>query len=181
MSNAIKLALKFLLVTVQRKSEVITAEWGEIDFTTNTWTIPATKAKNGLAHRVPLSKLALELLAEIKKISGDSRWLFPSERTNAPIRGQSVDHALRRCLDVFEGVKSFCVHDCRRTAATHMASLRISGEILSRILNHAKKGVTEQHYIKHGYDDEKRNALELWSKKLRETIISEQISNIVAA
>jgi integrase len=60
----------------------------------------------------------------------------------------------------------FCVHDCRRTAATHMASLRIPGEILSRILNHAKRGVTEQHYIKHGYDDEKRAALEAWSSKL---------------
>jgi integrase len=180
MSDAIKLALKLLLVTAQRKSEVISAEWGEIDFTTNIWTIPAAKAKNGFAHRVPLSKLALELLAEIRKISGDSRWLFPSERTNAPIRGQSVDHALRRSLYAFEGVKNFCVHDCRRTAATHMASLRISGEILSRILNHAKKGVTEQHYIKHGYDDEKRNALELWARKLNELIFNATINNIVS-
>lgn len=179
MSDAIKLALKFLLVTAQRKSEVITAEWSEIDFTTNTWTIPATKAKNGLAHRVPLSQLALELLAEIKKISNDSRWLFQSERTNAPIRGQSVDHALRRCLHIFEGVKSFCVHDCRRTAVTHMAASRVSGETLSRVLNHAKKGVTEQHYIKHGYDDEKRNALELWAKKLKEIILNKTINNVV--
>jgi len=103
--------------------------------------------------------LGLELLSEVKKINADSRWLFPSERTNASIRGQSVDHALRRSLHVFPDVKSFCVHDCRRTAATHMASLRISGETLSRILNHVKTGVTEQHYIKHGYDDEKHNAL----------------------
>ena len=44
----------------------------------------------------------------------------------------------------------------------------------------AKKGVTEQHYIKHGYDDEKRNALELWARKLKEIIMNEQMSNIVA-
>ncbi len=180
MSEAIKIALKFLLVTAQRKSEVISAEWSEIDFTTSVWTIPAAKAKNGFAHRVPLSKLALELLAEIKKINGGSRWLFPSERTNAPIRGQSVDHALRRSIYVFGDVKSFCVHDCRRTAATHMASLRISGETLSRVLNHAKKGVTEQHYIKHGYDDEKCNALELWSRKLKEIITNEQVNNVIS-
>lgn len=181
MSKAIKLALKFLLVTAQRKSEVITAEWNEIDFTTGIWTIPASKAKNGFSHRVPLSSLALKLLAEIKKIrKDDSQWLFPSERSNTPLRGQSVDHALRRSLPVFSHVKSFCVHDCRRTSATHMASLRISGEILSHVLNHAKKGVPEQHFIKHGYDNEKRNALELWARKLNEVIINEQISNIVA-
>lgn len=177
MSEAIKLALKFLLVTAQRKTEVISAEWSEIDFTTNVWTIPATKAKNGFAHRVPLSKLALEVLAEVKKINADSRWLFTSERTNVPIRGQSVDHALRRSLHVFSGIKSFCVHDCRRTAATHMAGLRISGETLSRILNHAKKGVTEQHYIKHGYDDEKRHALDAWGCHINNIIADVPLKN----
>lgn len=170
MSEAVKLALKFLLITAQRKSEVITAEWSEFDLRANVWTIPASKAKNEQAHRVPLSDLAIELLNEVKKISSDSRWLFPSERTGVPIRGQSVDHALRRSMELFSGMEDFCVHDCRRTGATHMAGLRISGETLSRVLNHAKRGVTEQHYIKHSYDDEKRLALAAWANKLKEMI-----------
>ncbi len=179
MSELIKLALKFLLATAQRKGEVIGAEWSEFDFNSGIWTIPAAKAKNGQAHRVPLSSLAFELLTEIKKINGDSRWLFPSTQTELPIRGQSVDHALRRSMTLFSSMENFCVHDCRRTAATHMASLRISGETLSRILNHAKKGVTEQHYIKHGYDDEKRFALDAWSNRLNEIICDEKMSNVV--
>lgn len=172
MTLSIKLALKFLLATAQRKSEVITAEWSEIDFNSKIWTIPAEKSKNKMSHRVPLSFLALELLEKIKEINGNSHLLFPSEKSPAPIRGQSVDHALRRSMHIFSNITHFCVHDCRRTAATHMASLRISGEILSRILNHAKRGVTEQHYIKHGYDDEKRHALEAWSNKLMSIINS---------
>lgn len=172
MSDAVKLALKFLLVTAQRKSEVISAGWSEFDLYANVWTIPASKAKNKQAHRVPLSDLAIELLREVKKINSDSHWLFPSERTDVPIRGQSVDHALRRSMDLFSGIEEFCVHDCRRTAATHMAALRISGETLSRVLNHAKRGVTEQHYIKHSYDDEKRFALATWADKLKEIINS---------
>lgn len=180
MSESVKLALKFLLTTGQRKGEVIGAEWSEFDFNTAIWMIPAAKAKNGFAHRVPLSSLALELLAEIKKISCDSKWLFPSTQTELPIRGQSVDHALRRSMSLFPGMENFCPHDCRRTAATHMASLRISGETLSRILNHAKKGVTEQHYIKHGYDDEKRFALDAWANRLNEIIYGEQTSNVIA-
>jgi len=172
MTLSIKLALKLLLTTAQRKSEVITAEWREIDFNSKTWTIPAEKSKNNMSHRVPLSTLALEILEEIKKINGNSHLIFPSGKTSSPIRGQSVDHALRRSMHLFSNMNHFCVHDCRRTAATHMASLRISGEILSRVLNHAKRGVTEQHYIKHGYDDEKRNALEAWSIKLTSIINS---------
>jgi integrase len=170
MTLSIKLALKFLLITAQRKSEVITAEWSEIDFNSKIWTIPAEKSKNKISHRVPLSTLALEILEQVKEISGASHLLFPSEKSSAPIRGQSVDHALRRSMHLFHNMNHFCVHDCRRTAATHMASLRIPGEILSRVLNHAKRGVTEQHYIKHGYDDEKRNALEIWSQKLRNIV-----------
>lgn len=179
-SETIRLALKFLLVTAQRKGEVITAEWSEFDFDSNVWTIPASKAKNGLAHRVPLSTLALGLLSEIKNNSNNPRWLFPSNRNDAPMRGQSVDHALRRSMHLFPNMESFCVHDCRRTAATHMAGLHVSGEILSRILNHAKRGVTEAHYIKHSYDDEKRHALNAWSQKLKEIISSsESTTNVI--
>ncbi len=180
MSEATRLALKFQLITAQRKGEVISAEWSEIDLASSMWTIPAQKSKNGNAHRVPLSTLALTVLEEIKQISDDSRWLFPSERRAVHIRHQSIDRALRRSGDAFPSMESFCPHDLRRSAITQMAALRISGEILSRIANHAKKGVTELHYIKHSYDDEKRFALESWSTKLKEIIFTgEQASNII--
>jgi len=109
MLESTKLALKFLLVTAQRKGEAINAEWSEIDLAAALWTIPKSKAKNKRTHRVPLSKLALELLSDIKKISGDSRWLFPSTQTEWPIRGQSVDHALRRSMHLFPEMENFCV------------------------------------------------------------------------
>jgi integrase len=177
MSEATRLALKFQLVTAQRKGEVISAEWSEIDLADKVWVISAEKAKNGLTHRVPLSGLAIELLNEIKSISNNSRWLFPSERKSTHIRSQSIDRALRRSSNAFPNLESFCPHDLRRSSITHMASLRISSEVLSRIANHAKKGVTELHYIKHTYDDEKRYALEAWSQKLKELLFELESSN----
>ena len=54
--------LRFILTTAQRPGEVCTAEWTEID--SEWWTIPGGKTKNGLAHRVPLSRLALEILSK---------------------------------------------------------------------------------------------------------------------
>lgn len=181
MSAATKLALKLQLVTAQRKGEIVSAEWFEI--TANVWTIPSEKAKNGKSHRVPLSKLALELLKEIKKLSGDSRWLFPAPLTlkkDIHMTGEAIDHALRRSKKAFPKIEDFSPHTLRATAATHMASMRISGETISRILNHAKKGVTEQHYNQYDYDDEKRHALDAWSRKLSEIINStEQSSNVL--
>src|SRR5262249_6472479 len=97
MSAPIRLALKLQLATGQRKGEVINAEWVEFDLDDeHVWTIPASKAKNDLAHRVPLAPAALNVLKEIRTASGSSRWLFPSPRGDKPVTGPAVDHAARR-------------------------------------------------------------------------------------
>ena len=54
---------KLRLVTAQRGGELISMAWKDIDFEAGVWTIPANKAKNGLAHRVPLSSLARDVLS----------------------------------------------------------------------------------------------------------------------
>lgn len=174
----IRLALKLMLVTAQRKGEVISAKWGDIDLNGDLgwWTIPAERSKNGLPHRVPLSPLALELLQAAKTISGDSPWLFPSPRGDKHITPEAVDHALRRPgLDAL-GFK-FVPHDLRRTAASHMTSMGISRLVVSKILNHVERGITAV-YDRHSYDLEKRQALEAWAHKLK-AIIANMETNVI--
>ena len=77
----------------------------------------------------------------------------------------SVDHAVRRNLDVF-GVGRFTPHDLRRTAASHMTSMGVPRLVVSKILNHAETGVTAV-YDRHSYDAEKRQALDPWGRKLK--------------
>ncbi|WP_218814121.1 tyrosine-type recombinase/integrase [Rickettsiella endosymbiont of Dermanyssus gallinae] len=110
-SELIKLALKLQLTTAQRKGEVVSAEWKEMDLKTGWWTIPSHKAKNRNAHRVPLSKLALSLLVELKKYSGHTSWLFPSRVGNQSLTGSSIDHALLKNLQILDSAKSFTPHD----------------------------------------------------------------------
>lgn len=176
MLEATKLALKLQLVTAQRKGEIISAEWSEVDLHSRLWVIPAEKAKNGNAHRVPLSELAVELLQEVKKINQHSQFLFPSPRKNLPITGASVDHALRRCT--FKDIKQFTPHDCRRAASSHMTSMGISRLVVSKILNHVENSVTAI-YDRHSYDNEKRNALEAWANRLKEIINEHEIKSNV--
>jgi integrase len=168
MTGGIKLALKLQLVTAQRKAEIVSAAWDEIDLTDKWWTIPGEKAKNGLPHRVPLSPLAMELLQAAKPLSGGSPWVFPSPRAGKHITPEAVDHALRRPGLEALGF-SFVPHDLRRTAASYMTSMGIPRLVVSKILNHVERGVTAV-YDRYGYDREKRDALERWARKLWEII-----------
>lgn len=178
MAEGTKFALKLQLVTAQRKVEIVSATWEEIDFTDKWWTISPEKAKNKMAHRVPLSPLALELLQAAKNLVGNSPWIFPSPQTDRHITPESVDHALRRHGLEHLGF-TFWVHDLRRSAASHMTGMGISRLVVSKILNHVERGVTAV-YDRHSYDKEKRQALETWGRKLREIIGgSEEINNVI--
>jgi len=175
---SIRLALKLMLVTAQRKGEVISAQWADIDLDGGLgwWTIPAERSKNGLPHRAPLSPLALELLQAAKPLSGDSPWVFPSPQTDRHITPEAVDHALRRPGLEAMGF-TFVPHDLRRTAASHMTGMGISRLVVSKILNHVERGITAV-YDRHSYDREKRQALEAWALKLK-AIIEGAETNVI--
>ena len=176
MTEPMRLALRLQLATAQRKGEVTIAEWSEFDLGNKVWTIPAAKSKNKLTHRVPLSPLALQILKQLKRISGDSRWLFPSPHGDKPVIATVIDHAVRKNREVF-GIASFTPHDLRRTAASHMTSVGISRLVVSKILNHVESGVTAV-YDRHSYDIEKRHALEMWARKLN-TIVAGETAKVI--
>jgi integrase len=172
MGEGTRLALKLVLVTAQRPGEVVGMSWDEVDVKQGWWIIPAAISKNGLAHRVPLSSLSLEILARAKCISFGSTWVFPSPRGNKPMLETAVGYALRRNLrsdradtrQVLD-IAHFTPHDLRRTAASLMIGLGISRLVVSKILYHTDGGITAV-YDRHSYDEEKRRALSSWEKKL---------------
>ena len=59
-----KLCFAFIALTASRSGEARFATWQEIDMDVATWTVPAVRMKNGLEHRVPLSKQAIDVLTE---------------------------------------------------------------------------------------------------------------------
>ena len=176
MSEGIRLILKLLLVTAQRKGEIAFSEWTEFDLQAGWWTIPKEKSKNALPHRVPLNDLALELLNHAKDLSNDFKWVFPGKRGDKPITGPAIDHAVRNNLDVFK-IKDFTPHDCRRTAASGMTGMGTSRLVVSQILNHAESGVTAV-YDRHSYDKEKKSAMNKWDRRLQ-AILSGKTGKII--
>jgi len=161
MTDFVRLALKLQLATAQRKGEIVGTEWKEIDFKNKIWEIPAIKAKNGKSHRVPLSTLSVSLLNQLKPLSENSEWLFPSPTGKTHMDGHAIDHALRRSKHIFGENKPIIPHDLRRTAASFMTALGVPRLVVSKILNHTENSVTAI-YDRHSYDKEKREALEMW-------------------
>lgn len=164
MHRSTALALKLILATGQRPGEVAGLAWGEIDG--DVWTIPAARAKNKRAHRVPLSELALELLAEARDVAGDSAYAFPSPRgaDDRPMDRHSLSRAVARNLERF-GTAAWTPHDLRRTMRTGLAALGIPHEIAERVVGHAQDRITAT-YNQHSYDCEKRAALDAWARRL---------------
>ena len=88
MDLATRTALKLLLVTGQRRGEVVGARWEEFDFERKEWQIPASRTKNKLPHIVPLSDLAIEMLDDLP----DGECVFASATPD------SITQAMRRGL-----------------------------------------------------------------------------------
>jgi len=90
-----KLAFEFLILTAMRTSEVLFAEWTEIDFDSQAWTVPAERMKMDREHRVPLSRRCLEILAEAKELGDGGEYIFPG-RPRKPMSTMVFLMALRR-------------------------------------------------------------------------------------
>lgn len=164
MTEGTALAIKLALVTGQRIGEITGLSWFEIDREGASWTLPATRSKNGLEHRVPLSKLALAILTRAAAIGGGSGYVFPGRDQTRHIDHNVIGHALRRAREA-SGLAAFTAHDLRRSAATRMASAGVPRVVLGKILNHKERGITAV-YDRAGYDLEKREALEAWADEL---------------
>jgi integrase len=72
-------ALRYLVYSAARTSEVLGASWSEIDMTTGIWRIPGERMKTGEFHSVPLSEAAKQTLAKMAKASPTSL-IFPNSR-----------------------------------------------------------------------------------------------------
>lgn len=177
---------KLLLATGQRLREVAEMTWREIDLEGDkpTWTLAAERTKSGRPHIVPLSPLAVAILAEVRRQSGD--YVLSTTAGKRPVSGfsrakQQLDRKIKEAVDIAnagrpkgERIKfvDWRFHDLRRSVTTGCAAFGVSPAVLARILNHSPKssqGITAV-YNRFEYADEMRRALDAWAAHLRDVI-----------
>jgi len=137
------LALRFLILTATRTSEVLHARWGEIDPRAVVWTIPAARMKTRRAHRVPLTDATVSLLEALPR-RGDNPYLFPGARHGRPLssmallllmrslgygvngdRGDYVPHGFRASFRDWSGEISSFPRDVAEMALAHVIDNRV--------------------------------------------------------
>lgn len=91
-----RLALEFLILTAARTSEVLGANWTEMDEPASLWVVPAARMKKRREHRVPLSGRALTILKEAKALNSASSLIFPGRSGTKPMSNMVFEMTLRR-------------------------------------------------------------------------------------
>jgi integrase len=166
--------VKLLMLTGQRREEIGSLRWSEINEAEAQIELPATRTKNRRPHIVPLSELALQVL-QGQPQDADRDLVF-GEGAN----GYSGWSRSKAALDKACGVKNWTLHDLRRTAATGMAGLGVQPHIIEAILNHISghKGGVAGIYNRAQYADEKREALDRWANHIRIAVARAEGANV---
>lgn len=162
--------IRILILTIQRRGEVAAMNWLELDRKAAVWVIPAARAKNNVAHIVPLSRA---VITELDALAGGVQWpktgYVLTTTGRSPISGISkAKRTLDRKIAEETDIPAWRLHDLRRTGATRLQGHGVRFEVTEAILNHvsgAKSGVAGV-YQRHDWKAEKRAALRLFTVKL---------------
>lgn len=159
---------QLLLLTGQRRGEVVGMRWAELDLKQGVWTIPGARTKNGKAHSVPLTPRVRAILKSLPRF--ESEFVFPAR--GKPEQSYSGYSKGKRELDAAAGLHDWTLHDLRRTAATGMAELGVPPHVVEKILNHSTgtfAGVAGV-YNRFEYRSEMRSALRLWAAHVKKCV-----------
>ncbi len=154
-----KLAFEFLVLTAARWGEVREAVWTEMDAAAAVWTVPAARMKAKRAHRVPLSRRAVEILDAARKL-GDAAIVFPG-RAGRPLSEKRLRRLLQRLgiAAVPHGFRS----TFRDWAAEETDHRR---EVIEAALAHVVSNKVEAAYARSDLFERRRRLMDDWAAYL---------------
>jgi integrase len=131
----VRAAILTLLLTGQRKSEVLNMKWEDIDLESGTWRIPDTKA--GKPHYVPVPPHLLEMFRTLPRTL-DNPYVFPGRNRRHLVNVTKAWDRIRKEAKI-EDVR---IHDLRRTVGSWLASSGASLPLIGKTLGHTQPQTT---------------------------------------
>jgi integrase len=169
---------RFLLLTGLRLNEAARLTWPEVRG--DHAVIPASRMKSAREHLVPFSSAVAQIIAEVPRIGG-ARYVFSCNGGSRPLTlgtkfKRDLDRRMLRTLKAMARrrgedhhaveLPNWVNHDLRRVVRSGMSALRVPREVAEAVLAHAAPGIIGV-YDTHEYEDEKREALELWAGRVK--------------
>ncbi len=169
-----KNAIKIILLTGVRSSELRLAQWGEFNFDESLWIIPAEHSKVGAVIKIHLSQQVKVLLVEMKEAS-DSSYVLPNMDGSGTLTENALPRAIKRIQDRV-GISQWTAHDLRRTFSTQLGeALRVDPVVIEKCLGHKMPRIMAT-YNKNEMLYERKEALNNWGQYI-ENLVSN--SNII--
>jgi integrase len=186
--------LRLLMLTGQRRREIAGLRRSEINEAERVAIIDVVRMKGGLSHAVPLSPLAVQLIASMPKVmtlDGKGRTVlcdhvfctgyrgdkpinnfselkvYTDRAVLAELQAQAIDKGMNP--DKVEPMPRWTLHDLRRTVRTNLSKLGVSPEIAERVVAHLPSGIRAV-YDHYQFLPEKRQALEAWAAYLTQIV-----------
>ena len=165
-----RIALILNMLTFLRSTELRGGQWNEIDFDAAIWTVPAQRMKHEKTapkppHAVPLADWTLELLAELKELTGNTPFLFPSRtKTDGFISDATISRIIERM-----GYKGRVTpHGFRSLASSVLNEQGFNPDAIERQLAHIENNKIRSAYNRADYLNERKEFMQWYSDFLQE-------------
>lgn len=163
----VKSAMRFAALTAVRPGELRHAEWKDIDLEKAEWRYLVTKTNT--PHIVPLARQAIEILAELRPLTGHGRYVFPNPRTPDGSRAMSeaaVLVALRTMGFTNEEMTGHGFRAIFRTLGDEVLRFRI--DLIEHQLAHAVRDPLGRAYNRTTHLEERKIMMQQWADYLDE-------------
>ena len=159
-----KLMLEFLILTAARSGEVRGMTWDEVDLTKAVWTVPASRMKTKVKHRVPLSVRAVEILTEQQSKADHPTLVFPSIGGKVPSDMILTKFLRDHNIMSSEAGRTATAHGFRSSFRNWASENGYPRDYAERALAHTISNQVEAAYHTTDLLDQRRDMMETWSQ-----------------
>lgn len=156
-------AFHLMWLTLARPSEVIEAEWSEVDLDAAVWRIQAGRMKKRKEHLVPLPSQAVTLLKGMHTITGTRKHLFPNRDDRSK---PMVTASFRQMLKVLGWAGKYSPHATRTTGSTYLNEMGYSSDWIERQLAHDERNAVRRTYNHADYMQDRAKMMQQWADRL---------------
>ncbi len=158
-SEVTALALRLMVLTFVRTTELRAARWDEFDLSAAEWRIPAARMKMRDPHIVPLSRQAVAVIEALKPLAGRSPMVFPSPGKEGTMSNNTLLFALYR----MGWHKRATIHGFRALASTQLNEMGFNKDWIERQLAHGERDQVRASYNHAQYLRERRRMMQQWA------------------
>jgi len=186
-----KAAVWICMSTCCRISELLKAEWKDVDLKKRIWSIPVENSKNGMPINIYLSDFALKQFKIIHSLNHETPWVFPNRGKDDHVnvktitkqvgdrqREQPLKNRTQKTGTLALPGGRWTLHDMRRTGATLMGRLGVKPVVIDRCQNHREEKKVRRIYQHYNYAPEMQQAWQLLSERI-ESLISGDSAKVI--